>query len=145
MVGRRGPRVSRSQLCRSPDPELYAAIQAIPAVDHHSHALPARVPDPAEAERPDPLGKPPFPYPVRLRVTNPEYKEAWRALYGYRHEDMTDEHAREALKIKLGLMRELGEGYPSWVLDQAGIERILVCMPSLGHGQTAPRFQWVVQ
>jgi hypothetical protein len=66
----------------SADPELLAAIQAIKAVDHHAHALPGRMPEPAESERPDPLGKAPFPYPVRLRVTNPEYVEAWRALYG---------------------------------------------------------------
>jgi hypothetical protein len=88
------------------DPELLAAIQQIKAIDHHSHALPARTPEPAEAERPDPLGKTPFPYPVRLRVTNPEYIEAWRALYGYRHDDMTDDHAREALKAKLHLMTQ---------------------------------------
>jgi hypothetical protein len=126
------------------DPELLAYIQHIKAIDHHSHALPARTPEPSEAERPDPLGKTPFPYPVRLRVTNPEYIEAWRALYGYRHNDMTDEHVREALTVKLRLMEEKGESYPAWVLDQAGIETIFVNLPGLGPGQTAPRFLWVV-
>jgi uncharacterized protein len=125
------------------DPELYAAIQEIKAIDNHSHALPARRPELAESERPDPLGKTPFPYPVRLRVTNPEYVEAWRALYGYPHRDMSDDHAREALKVKLCLMEKKGVDYPSWVLDQAGIETMLVNMPSLGPGQTAPRFLWV--
>jgi len=121
------------------DPALVAAIQKIRAVDNHSHALPARTPDAAEAERPDPLGKTMFPYPVRLRVTNLEYMGAWRALYGYRHKDMTDEHAREALRAKLRLMELKGAQFPSWVLDQAGIETMLVNMPSLGPGQTAPR------
>jgi predicted TIM-barrel fold metal-dependent hydrolase len=125
------------------DPELLAVIQQIKVIDHHSHALPARIPEPSEAERPDPLGKTPFPYPVRLRVTNPEYIEAWHALYGYRHNDMTDAHAREALMTKLRLMEEKGEAYPAWVLDQAGIETIFVNMPGLGPGQTAPRFLWV--
>jgi predicted TIM-barrel fold metal-dependent hydrolase len=78
-------------------------------------------------------------------VTNPEYVDAWRALYGYQHQDMADEHAREALKAKLELMHEIGEAYPSWVLDQAGIERMLVCMPSLGPGLCPPSFLWVVQ
>jgi hypothetical protein len=128
----------------STDPELLAAIQEIRAVDHHAHALPGRIPEPAESERPDPLGKTPFPYPVRLRVTNPEYVEAWRALYGYEHKDMTDDHAREALRTKLRIMEEKGSGYPSWVLDQAGIETMLVNMPSLGLGQIGPRFRWVV-
>jgi predicted TIM-barrel fold metal-dependent hydrolase len=76
-------------------------------------------------------------------VTNPEYVEAWRALYGYRHDDMTDDHAREALKVKLRLMEQKGADYPSWVLDQAGIEIMLVNMPSLGPGQISPRFLWV--
>ena len=127
------------------DPALLSAIQKIKAVDNHSHALPARTPDPAEAERPDPLGKTPFPYPMRLRVTNPEYSEAWRALYGYGHTDMTDEHAREALRAKLGLMKQKGVEYPTWVLDQAGIDVMFVNMPSLGPGQDAPRFRWVPQ
>ena len=127
------------------DPELYRAIQKIWAIDHHSHALPARIPEPAEAQRPDPLGKAPFDYPVRLRVTNPEYVDAWRALYGYAYDDIKNDHACEALKAKLALMAEMGDDYPAWVLDQAGIETQFVCMPSLGPGQTAPRFLWVVQ
>ena len=125
------------------DPDLLATIHKIKAIDNHSHALPARVPERSESERPDPLGKTPFPYPVRLCVTNPEYVEAWRALYGYPHEDMTDDHAREALQTKLHLMQQKGVDYPSWVLDQAGIERALVTMPSLGPGLTRPRFLWV--
>ena len=127
----------------SADPELLAAIQKIKAIDNHSHVLPARKPEPAESERPDPLGRTPFGYPVRLRVTNPEYIDAWRALYGYKHHDMAAEHVREALKAKLRLMVEKGTDYPSWILDQAGIDIILVNMPSLGPGQNAPRFLWV--
>ena len=129
----------------SVDGDLLTAIQKIKAIDNHSHVLPARNPDAAEGERPDPLGKTPFAYPVRLRVTNPEYVDAWRALYGYQHGDMTADHAREALKAKLRLMKEEGTDYPSWVLDQAGVDIILVNMPSLGPGQNAPRFLWVPQ
>ena len=126
------------------DTELFLTIQDIKAIDHHSHALPARIPEPDEGERPDPLGKEPFDYPVRLRVSNPEYIDAWRALYGYMYSDMTVDHAREALKEKLRLMDQLGEQYPEWVLDHAGIEMIFVNMSGLGSGQTAPRFRWVV-
>ena len=123
--------------------DLLAAIQKIQAIDNHAHVLPARIPDSTEGERPDPLGEAPFEYPVRLRISNPEYLEAWRALYGYRHDDMAPEHSREALKAKLRLMREKGKDYPSWVLDQAGIEIVLVNMQSLGPGQDASRFLWV--
>lgn len=125
------------------DPGLLAVIQRIKAVDNHAHALPARAPSPGEADRPNPLGKTPFEYPVRLRVTNPEYLEAWRALYGYTHQDMTADHAREALKAKLRLMEEKGTDYPSWVMDQAGVEVMLVNMSGLGPGQNGPRFRWV--
>ena len=128
-----------------PDSALLAAIMKIRAVDNHSHAMPARLPASSEYDRPDPLGKTQFENPVRLRVSNPEYAEAWRALYGYPFRDMSTEHAREALRSKLRLMTEKGTSYPSWVLDQAGVDIILVSMPALGAGQKAPRFLWVPQ
>ena len=56
---------------------------------------------------------------------------------------MIVDHARQALKAKLRLMQEKGNDYPAWVLNKAGVETILVNMPSLGPGQTAPRFLWV--
>lgn len=127
----------------SADQELLAAILKIRAIDHHSHAMPAFLPDSAELDKLDPFGKAPFEYPVRLRITNPEYIEAWRALYGYKYQDMTAQHAREALVTKLALMAEQGTNYPAWVLDQAGIETTLINMKDLGSGQTAPRFLWV--
>jgi predicted TIM-barrel fold metal-dependent hydrolase len=127
------------------DEDLLAAIREIRAVDNHSHAMPAAMPGPDEGIRPDPLGKTSLPYPSRLRVTNPEYGEAWRVLYGYRHADMTDVHAREALAAKLELMKSKGLDYPAWVLDQAGIEVMLVNAAALGPGQTGPRFLWVPQ
>jgi predicted TIM-barrel fold metal-dependent hydrolase len=125
------------------DRDILLEIEKIKAIDNHDHAMPARIPDPAERKRPDPLGKTPFEYPTRLRITNPEYAEAWRALYGYRHQDMTSDHAREALEAKLRLMQEKGMDYPSWVLDQAGVESVLVNTPSPGPGQNAPRFLWI--
>ena len=97
---------------QSADPELLAHIQGIRAIDNHSHALHTGEPDPDASERADPLGKAPFAYPVRLRVTHHEYVEAWRALWGYRHADMTDDHAREALRAKLDLMKRKGDAYP---------------------------------
>ena len=127
------------------DPELAAYIDEVRAIDNHSHALPASRPDPSEWKRLDPLGKTPFPYPVRLRVTNPEYVEAWCALYGYQHSDMTEGHVREAYEAKLRLREQKGEAFPAWVLDQAGIETMLVNMESLGPGQNAPRFRWVAR
>ena len=125
------------------DKNLLADILKIKAIDNHSHAMPFKMPEASDGERLDPIGKTSIGFPVRLRVPNTEYIQAWQALYGYKHSDMGTDHAREALKAKVDIMKEKGEGYPSWVLDQAGIEAVLVNMPSLGPGQNAPRFLWV--
>jgi hypothetical protein len=112
-------------------------------VDNHSHALPARNPAATVASPADPLGtSAPF-FSVRQRETNPEWIEAWRALYAYPHRDITPEHTREAFAAKQRVAREKGDVYPSWALDQAGIEFALINASELGRGQTAPRFRWV--
>jgi len=63
---------------------------------------------------------------VRPRETNPEWIEAWRALYGYPHRDASAEHVRDAFSAKQRVMLEKGTNYPAWILDQAGIEFVLV-------------------
>jgi uncharacterized protein len=126
-----------------PDPQLLAFINTIKAVDNHSHALPVRAPEATAATPADPLGtSPPF-FSVRQRETNPEWGVAWRALYGYPHRDAGTEHVRDALSAKRRLMQEKGMNYPAWILDQANIEVALINAPTLGLGQTAPRFRWV--
>jgi hypothetical protein len=126
-----------------PDPQLLAFITTIRAVDNHSHALPARDPGATVAIPADPLGtSPPF-FSVRQRETNPEWIEAWRALYGYPHRDAGAEHVRDAFSAKERVRLEKGTNYPAWILDQAGIELTLINAPRLGLGQTEPRFRWV--
>jgi len=124
------------------DSILRAEIYRIKAIDNHSHGMPAGFMTQHTRDQSDPIGKTAFPYPVRLRVDNPEYIKAWHALYGYAYADVTREHAREALQRKLLLMREKGDRYPAWVLDQAGIEIALI-NGNLGVGEVAPRFRWV--
>ena len=51
--------------------------------------------------------------------------------------------ARQALEAKWRIRREKGDAYPAWVLDQAGIETVLVNNDQLGPGQAPPRFRWV--
>jgi hypothetical protein len=126
-----------------PDPQLLAFINQIRAVDNHSHALPARNPEATVASPAEPLGtSPPF-FSVRQRETNPEWIEAWRALYSYPHRDAGAAHVREAFSAKQRLMQEKGTNYPGWILDQVGIEVALINAPALGLGQTEPRFRWV--
>jgi uncharacterized protein len=125
------------------DAQLLAVINAIKAVDHHSHALPALNPDAVIPAPADPLGgSAPF-FSVRQRETNPEWIEAWRALYDYRHQDVSPEHVREVFSAKQRLRQEKGNDYPSWALDRSGIDVAFVNATSLGRGQTSPRFRWV--
>ena len=121
------------------DPALLAEIGRIRAIDHHSHADPAFPPgdEPQEAK-----GAPPFAYPLRLRLENPEYAEAWRALWGEASAG-SDPDQLAVLRAKWRARKERADGYPSWVLDQAGIDVVLVDTERLGPGQAPPRFRWV--
>lgn len=122
---------------------LLAEISRIRIVDNHCHADPVTATRGAKWDAASPLGAPPYPAVVRLRVDNPEWVRAWRALYGYRHSDMSAEHVRALFRTKLGVMKEHGGAHPSWVLDKAGIDVALVNADSLGSGLAEPRFRLV--
>ena len=130
----------------SADSELVAEIAKIKAVDNHAHPLRYV----AAGEKPDdefdalPLdGIEPFSLPVRLNPGNPEFISAWRALYNYAHNDMSEKNVRELLQIKQRVARDQGEGFPAWLLDQLGIETMFANRVAMGRGLTAPRFRWV--
>jgi len=127
------------------DPALVAEIARIKAIDNHTHVT--RVVGPGEEDHeydalPFELLEA-FPLMVRLRPDNLEYTGAWRALFGYKHQDMSEAHIREIAEIKARVKRERGDGYPTWVLDQLGIETMLANRVAMGRGLTAPRFRWV--
>jgi predicted TIM-barrel fold metal-dependent hydrolase len=128
------------------DPELLNEISKIKAIDNHAHPLKYV----AEGEKPDdefdalPLDAiEPFPLPVRLKLDNPEFIGAWRTIYGYTHNDMSEAHVRELLETKQRIMRERGDGYPAWILDQLNIETMFANRVAMGRGLNAPRFRWV--
>ena len=128
------------------DPQLVAEIAKIKAIDNHAHPLRFV----AEGDKPDdeydalPLeGLAPFALPPRLNPANPEFIGAWRALFGYKHDDMSEAHLKELMAAKQRAMRERGDGYPAWVLDQLGIETMFANRVAMGRGLTAPRYRWV--
>jgi predicted TIM-barrel fold metal-dependent hydrolase len=137
----------------APDPALMAEINRIKAIDNHAHPLPFL----KEGEKDDERGvaadfiPPQLLLPVRLRPNNPEYLEAWRALYGYKYADASESHMRELAAMKRGVMSQKGAAYPAWVLDQLGIETMLANVETgfgggglaVGRGLDAPRFLWV--
>ena len=128
------------------DPSLLAEIYKIKAIDNHAHPLKYV----AEGEKADdeydalPLDvMEPFPLPVRLNPSNAEFIRAWHDLYGDRHDDMSDAHMRELVGIKQRALKERGEGFPAWILDQLNIETMFANRVAMGRGLTAPRFRWV--
>ncbi len=128
------------------DPSLLAEIYKIKAIDNHAHPLKYV----AEGEKADdeydalPLDvMEPFPLPVRLNPANAEFIRAWHDLYGYRHDDMSDAHTRELVGAKQRALKERGEGFPAWILDQLNIETMFANRVAMGRGLTAPRFRWV--
>jgi predicted TIM-barrel fold metal-dependent hydrolase len=124
------------------DRALLAEIRAIRAVDNHSH-IPAVTPVSDAPAAGDPIGVTAFPYPVRLRLDNPEWLHAWRAMYDTKMTDRSGPYAAAMLRHKRKLIRDIGDGYPAWVLDRMSIDTALVNMAALGAGQTGPRFRWV--
>src|SRR2546423_14716722 len=105
------------------DRELAAAISRIKAIDNHAHPLRyvatgEKPDDEFDALPLDAIG--PIPVPVRLNPGNLEFVNAWRDLYGYKHDDMSEPHVRELLQTKARVARDQGERFPAWALDQVG-------------------------
>lgn len=128
------------------DLDLLSDISKIKAIDNHAHPLKYIAPGEKADDEYDALPLetiPPFPFPVRLMPTNLEFVRAWRDLYRYSHDDMSEAHVRELLSAKQKLLSERGESFPNWILDQLNIETMLANRVAMGKGLTTPRFRWV--
>lgn len=129
----------------APDPALLAEINKIKAIDNHTHV--SRVVAPGESDRDfDAL-----PCDVieggadtlAARTDNLQFLEAWRAMYGYKYDDRSPEHVKEFVAAREKVVREKGDQFPTWVLDQIGIEYMLANRVAMGRGLNPPRFLWV--
>jgi predicted TIM-barrel fold metal-dependent hydrolase len=135
------PRAAQAEVDRSLAEEIFK----IRAIDNHAHPL--RAVREGEEDRefdaliPDTLE--PSPAPARLRPDNPEFVGAWREFWGYRHEDMSEAHAREVVDARRRVMNERGDSYPAWVLDKLDIEVMFANRVAMGRGLTHERFRWV--
>ena len=137
--------VSNARAQTNADPQLVNAIAKIKAIDNHAHPLryvaPGDKPDDEFDALPlDAIG--PIPLPVRLNPGNLEFVEAWRDLYGYKHDDMSEAHVRELLQTKQRVQTEQGDRFPAWALDQLGIETMFANRVAMGRGLGTPRFRW---
>jgi hypothetical protein len=109
---------------------LAAEIGRIRAIDHHAH--PVRVVADGEKDREfDALpvdNMEPASDPVYLRPGDAGVAAAKRALFS---------------APKQQTMRDKGDGYPAWVLDQMGVEVMFANRVAMGRGIAPPRFVWV--
>ena len=128
------------------DRDLLNEINKIKAIDNHAHPVKyVAEGEPADTEF-DALPLDvitPFPLPVRLSPTNPEFIRAWHDLYRYSHNDMSEAHLRELITTKQNVLKQNGDRAPAWILDQLNIETMFANRVAMGRGLTAPRFVWV--
>jgi hypothetical protein len=111
------------------DADLVVEIDGIRAIDNHAHPVRMTV----SGEKPDrdfdalPVDNmEPQSDPVNLRPGAPAMVEA-----------------AQALSAKRQAMREKGEQYPAWVLDQMGVDVMLANRVEMGPSVQPPRFLWV--
>lgn len=120
---------------------LAAFVASIRAVDNHSHVRSTAPEDPDTDALPLD-GLPEFLLPLRLRPDNPQWLEAYRALYGYSHDDLSEPHLAELRTTMRRVRLEQGEGFPEWVLDKIGTEVMVANRVVMGPGLRPPRFLW---
>ncbi len=124
------------------DSQLSAFIERIRAVDNHTHVNTV-APDDSDSDALPLDVLPPFDLPARLRPDDMVWLAAYRALYGYPHADLTEEHLADLRTARQRVATEQGERFPEWALDRIGTEVMLANRVAMGPGLAAPRFRWV--
>ena len=125
-----------------PDKELAKFIDNIKAVDNHAHPNSIEADDKdADALPLDGLGN--IRLPARLQPQSPDWLAAWRSVYGYKGDTTSEQVVRQMADTEMNLIKQKGENFPAWVLDQAKIEVMLGNRIFPGPGISAPRFRWV--
>ncbi len=128
------------------DSAIAAYVNGVRAIDVHAHPMRYVAPNAAADTEYDALpldGLPPFELPWRLRTDNPEWRVAQQALYSFHSADTGAAYHDALVAARDRIMRREGEHYPSWVLDQAGIDIMLANRIVLGAGLPSDRFAWV--
>ena len=125
------------------DASLLAEINRIRAIDNHMHGEAVDAARLTRWKDDNPLGKLRYPDVVGLQRSNPDWRGAWYALYGYAYKDDELPHLRELLAAKRDTLTKAGNNWPSAVLDTAGVDIALLNTVAPGPGQLNGRFRWV--
>src|SRR5262245_34664366 len=108
------------------DAKLLAEIGRIRDIDNHMHGNAADATLATRWKDDNPLGTPRYPDVVGLQRTNPEWRAAWFALYGYSFADAELPHVKDLLVTKRQTLARAGVNWPSIVLDTAGVDIALL-------------------
>ena len=121
-------------------------IRQIRSIDNHAH--PVKVVGPGEQQDrafdalpADSITDPALPTP--LREDSPYFPEAWHALFGYSFSDAKPDHVKEVTEARARIIKQKGDFYPVWVLNQLDTDIMLANRVSMGRGLSPDRFKWV--
>lgn len=78
-----------------------------------------------------------------FRPDSPYFPEAWQALFKYSYSDALPAHLNALRQLKENMMRQKGDLYPSWVLNQANTDIMLANRVSMAKSLPGDRFKWV--
>ena len=124
------------------DTELSEFISKIKAVDNHAHPN-TIIPGDKGFDALPLDGVFPFELPARLRLESGYLLAANKAIYGFTGADLNEKEMKDLTGKVENVMKEKGEKFPEWALDQAGIEVMLANRVTMGPGLSSPRFRWV--
>ena len=122
------------------DHGLQHEIDSIQAVDEHAHPLPLGLEPAGDPRRP--IQPYDYPLPLRMRPSNPEYLDAWAALWGYEHRDWDVGHLADLMAKKQAVIAAQGQSYNVWVLDQLRIQTMIGIAYAPSATEPPPRFRW---
>src|SRR5436190_6957495 len=125
-----------------PDKELAEFINNIKAVDNHAHPNTIETDDKGSDALPlDGLGN--IELPERLRPQSPDWLASYKAVYGFKPNRLNEIDMKAMADTEINMIKQKGENFPAWALDQSKIEVMLGNRIASGPGISAPRFRWV--
>ena len=128
------------------DSALARYINAIRAIDDHAHPMrpvPAGAPADTDFDALPLDGIPSFDLPNRLKGDNPIWRAAQQALYHVAPAANEAAYKSALTAAVTKTMSEKGQQFPTWALDQAGIDIMLANRVSMGPGLESTRFRWI--
>ena len=126
-----------TQYASASDPALARYIDQLITVDGHGHPL---VTGSEEVDLCHPINPYDHSLGLRMRPTNREYIGAWRALWGYQHDDLDADHLRALIETKMSAQTR--PDYYDWVFDRLRSQAMIYIGAAPEPRFLSPRFHW---